>query len=125
MASFQLVAGLASIAGLFFSLAAFLQAWGAKLAAEQARDRTLLRTLTDEFEVACSKIDQLLDFLRSDRLPEAGLRADELASALSEIPYRRSVFLERGNEGRPSECQNPDGYHRFRNHQEQKPTSRP
>lgn len=75
MTHFEIIAGLASVAGAGFSLAAFLQARSAKVAAEEARDRTLIRSLADEFEVACSKIDQLLDFLRSDRLPEAGLRS--------------------------------------------------
>ena len=38
-------------------------------------------------------MEQLLDFIRNNRLPEAGLRADELASSLSEIPHRRSALL--------------------------------
>ena len=39
-------------------------------------------------------MDQLLDFIHSDRIPEAGLRASELATALSEIPYRRGFYLD-------------------------------
>jgi len=53
----------------------------------------IYNALADEFELACVKIDQLLDFVSHDRLAEAAIRAQELASTLSEIPYRRSPYL--------------------------------
>ena len=93
MTLFEFIAGLASILGLFMSLGALLQAHGAKVAASQARDRILARTLGDEFELACVKMDQLLDFLRHDRVAEAEIRVDELASFLSEIPHRSAPYL--------------------------------
>ena len=104
---FNIIAGIASIVGLVFSLAALLAARRAAKgadrasnAAKEARDAVTVRSLADEFQIACANVDQLLDFLTHDRLQEARLRALELTSALSEIPFRRSPYLteERKNE---------------------------
>jgi hypothetical protein len=43
--------------------------------------------------LASDKADQLLNFIAHGHLPEASLQAQELASALSEIPFRRSPYL--------------------------------
>lgn len=93
MTSFEITAGIASIVGCLLSLGALIQAGRARAAAKQARDGIVLRTLADEFELAGERMDQLLDFIAQDRLAEAALRATELASALSELPYRRSPHL--------------------------------
>ena len=90
---FTLIVGTASMLGLVFSLLAWSRAGRASRAATQARDAITLRTLADEFQLACEKTDQLLDFLAHDRLPEASLRAHELASSISEIRFRRSPYL--------------------------------
>jgi hypothetical protein len=90
---FNIIAGGASILGLWFSMWAWVRAKSASKAAEEARDAVTVRTLVDEFQIACTNADQLLDFLTHDRLPEARLRAVELTSALSEIPFRRSPYL--------------------------------
>ncbi len=94
MIIFELVSGLASILGLVFSLLAFVQARRASRAAREARDGILVRTLVDEIELACAKLDQLLDLLLHDRIAEAGMIAHELTSALSEIPFRKSPYLD-------------------------------
>lgn len=93
MPTFDIIAGLASIIGLLFSIGAFVQAGRASQAAKEARDGILVRTLADEFEVACTKAEQLLDFLQHDRLAEGAIRARELAGALSESLFRRSPHL--------------------------------
>lgn len=100
MSWFEITAGLASVFGLFFSILAWVYAGRASTAAREARDRVTMRTLADEFQLACANVDQLLDFLTHDRLPEARLRTLELTSLLSEIPHRRSPYLteERKNE---------------------------
>ena len=90
---FAFIAGIASIFGLVFSWLAWQRAGRATEAAKEARDAITVRTLSDEFQQACEKSDQLLDFLAHDRLPEASLRAHELASSLSEIRFRRSPYL--------------------------------
>ena len=90
---FAFIAGIASIFGLVFSWLAWKRAGRASEAAQEARDAITVRTLSDEFQQACEKSDQLLDFLAHDRLPEASLRAHELASSLSEIRFRRSPYL--------------------------------
>ena len=90
---FTLIAGAASMFGFVFSLLAWVRAGRATKAATQARDAITHRTLADEFQLACEKTDQLLDFLAHDRLPEASLRAHELASSISEIRFRRSPYL--------------------------------
>ena len=104
---FNIIAGIASIVGLGFSLAALLAARRAAQradhasdAAKEARDAVTVRSLADEFQIASANADQLLDFLTHNRLQEARLRALELTSALSEIPFRRSPYLteERKNE---------------------------
>src|SRR5689334_14265561 len=93
MITFGYIANLASIGGFLFSLGALIQAWRASIAAEEALEVVLIRTLADEVEYACVKMDQLLDLLQHDRFPEAGMKAHELTSALSEIPHRRSPYL--------------------------------
>jgi hypothetical protein len=97
---FNIIAGLASLFGLWFSIWAWVRAKSASKAAEEARRAVSVRTLADEFQIACVNVEQLLDFLTHDRLPEARLRTLELTSALSEIPHRRSPYLteDRKNE---------------------------
>ena len=90
---FTLIAGAASMFGFVFSLLAWIRAGRASKAATQARDAITHRTLADEFQLACEKMDQLVDLVVHDRFAEAALRAQELASALSEIPYRRSTYM--------------------------------
>jgi hypothetical protein len=91
---FDIIAGTASIAGLCFSVLAFLQARSASISARQARDAVLSRTVAEEIELACVRGEQLLELLEHDRFAEASLRARDLALALSEIPHRRSSLLE-------------------------------
>jgi hypothetical protein len=100
MIHFDVIAGLASILGFVASVAAVIQAGRASRAATQARDAILIRTLVDEFQTACNRMDELLDLVLHDRLAEAHRVARELTSMLSEIPYRRSPYLsvERKNE---------------------------
>ena len=74
-----------------------MQAKSASAAAESARKAITIRTLADEFQLACERMDQLLDFIEHDRFAEAALRARELASALGEIPYRREPLLAQDN----------------------------
>ena len=100
MGLFDVIAGLASVLGFIFSVAAFIQARRASSAAKEARDAILIRTLADEFQTACNRMDELLELILHDRLAEAHRVAHELTSMLSEIPYRRSPYLsvERKNE---------------------------
>lgn len=93
MTSLEIIFGIASIFGLLFSLLAWIRAGRASTAAREARDAITVRTLADEFQLACERMEQLLDFIEHDRLAEAALRARELASVLSEIPYRRSPHM--------------------------------
>jgi hypothetical protein len=93
MTWFNIIAGIASIAGFVFSLLAWIRAGRASKAATEARDAITLRTLADEFQTACERMDQLLDLIVNDRLAGAALRANELASTLSEVPYRRSPYM--------------------------------
>lgn len=111
---FNIIAGIASIAGLVFSLKAWIEARRAgqkaedagdraSQAAREARDAVTIRTVSEELQVACERLDQLLDFIQHDRIPEAALRAQELATTLSEVPYRRGAHLD---ETRQSELLN-------------------
>jgi len=94
MSVFSLIAGVASIAGLYFSIRAFLAAKAASEAAREAQRGILTRTVAEELELACNNAVQLLDLIENDRLAEAALRARDLTSALSEIPHRRSPYLD-------------------------------
>ena len=100
---FNIIAGVASLFGLWFSIWAWVRAKSASKAAKEARDAVTLRTVADELQFACERLDQLLDFVQHDRIPEATLRAQELATALSEVPYRRGAHLD---ETRQSELLN-------------------
>lgn len=84
--------------GLLFSLGAFIQARRASVAAKQARDAMLIRTLADEFQMTCNKMDELLDLVVHDRVAEAARVAHELTSTLSEIPHRRGPLPWRGTQ---------------------------
>lgn len=93
MEAFNLVAGVASILGVLLSGAAAFLAKRASKAAAEAREAAAFRSLGEELDIACTRAEQLVDFLAHDRLSEATLRAEELTSSLSELPYRRSPFL--------------------------------
>ena len=93
MEAFYIIAGISSIIGLFFSLFAAIQAWNASKAASAARDAALMRSLSDDLQLACTRGEQLVDFLQHSRFNEARLRVDELTWSLSELPHRRSPHL--------------------------------
>lgn len=94
METFNVIAGVASIVGLFLSGAAAIQARRASNAAIAARDAAIVRTLADELQLASSRAEQLVDFLTHGRFGEAALRSDELTFSLSELPHRRSGYLQ-------------------------------
>src|SRR5713101_3007155 len=94
MATFTFIAGLASVLGLVFSFLAYLKASSASDAAKQAKQAILRNSFAEEFALACATMDQLLDLLRHGHHLEAGIRADELALDLSELPFRRRPFLD-------------------------------
>ena len=93
MDTFYILAAISSIAGMLFALFAAIQARSASKAASAARDAALVRSLADELQLACSRGEQLVDFLQHFRYSEARLRVDELTWSLSELPYRRSPHL--------------------------------
>jgi len=93
MDTIYLLAAICSIAGMLFSLFAAIQARRASKAASAARDAVLVRSLADELQLACTRGEQLVDFLQHLRYMEARLRVDELTWSLSELPYRRSPHL--------------------------------
>jgi hypothetical protein len=86
-------ADISSIAGVLLSLVAAIQAWRASNAASAARDAVLIRSLADDLKLACSRGEQLVDFIQNDRYREACLRVDELTWTLSELPHRHSPHL--------------------------------
>ena len=93
MDSFNFIAGMASILGLFVSAFAAFQARRASQAAAQARQAVITRTLGDELQLACVHAEQLVDYINGSRHQEAALRADELTFRLSELPYYRGDYL--------------------------------
>src|SRR5882724_404609 len=101
METFNVIGGVASVVGLILSGVAALQArWASKAAtaardaAIAARDAAIVRTLADELQQASSRAEQLVDFLTHGRFGEAALRSDELTYSLSELPHRRSSYLQ-------------------------------
>jgi hypothetical protein len=93
METLYIVAAISSIIGMLFSIFAAIQASRASTAASAARDAALIRSLSDDLQLACSRGEQLVDFLQHFRYSEAALRVDELTWSLSELPYRRSTHL--------------------------------
>ena len=93
METLYIIAGISSIIGLLFSFFAAIQAWRASKAASAARDAALMRSLSDDLLLACTRGEQLVDFLQHSRFNEACLRADELTWSLSELPHRRGPHL--------------------------------
>jgi hypothetical protein len=90
MLVFDIIAGVASILGLFASFAAFRQARSASTADNLAKDAILRRTLIEEFEIANNSMNQLLDLVRHNHHIEAAIRADDLSLTLSESPTEES-----------------------------------
>lgn len=78
---------------MFFSLFAAIQARSASKAASAARDAALMRSLSEDLQLACTRGEQLVDFLQHSRFSEACLRVNELTWSLSELPHRRSPHL--------------------------------
>jgi hypothetical protein len=91
---FNTIAAICSIVGAFLSGLAAYQAQRASKAASAARDAALVHSLADELQLACTRGEQLVDFLHQCRYKEASLRIDELTWSLSELPYRRSPYLQ-------------------------------
>jgi hypothetical protein len=93
MDGFNLVAGIASILGLFASALAAFQARRASQAAAEARQAVITRPLSDELRLACVHAEQLVHYISGSRHQEAALRADELTFHLSELPFYRGDYL--------------------------------
>lgn len=93
MNTFEIVAGVASVLGCIISIGAFYQARSASIAAKEARNATIGRTLADELESACGKADDLYIFLAQEQFLQAAHLAHQLTSALSEVRIRRGSLL--------------------------------
>ena len=93
METLYIIAAISGIMGMLFSFFAAIQALRAKKAALAARDAALIRSLSDDLQLACIRGEQLVDFLQHSRYSEARLRVDELTWSLSELPHRRSLHL--------------------------------
>jgi hypothetical protein len=93
LSGFDIAAGIASIVGAGASLLAWHQAASASRAAREAKQAVLQRNLSDELETSCKKLEEIVDYLRNDRYPEATLMAGELTGILSELPGRRENLL--------------------------------
>lgn len=91
---FKVIVDVSSIVGLLLSGVAAFQARRASKAAIAARDAAIVRTLADELQIASMRAEQLVDFLSHGRFGEAALRSDELTYSLSELPHRRSGYLQ-------------------------------
>ena len=93
MPTFDVIAGFASILGLWFSLWAWVRAKAASKAAQAVREAILLRTLAEELQATCDKLDDLMDLIEHDRFDQARWITREVAAALSELPHRGSPYL--------------------------------
>jgi ATP phosphoribosyltransferase regulatory subunit HisZ len=93
MNTFNTIAAVSSIVGMIFSLIAAIQAQRASKAALAARDAALVRSLSDDLDLACKHGERIVDFLRHSRYKEACTQIDELTWRLSELPYRRGPHL--------------------------------
>ena len=78
---------------MWFSHWAWRRAKGASKAAQAAREAIFLRTLAEELQATCDKLDDLMRLIEHDRFDEARWVAREVASALNELPHRRSPYL--------------------------------
>ena len=90
-------AAICSIIGIIFSFTAAVQASRASKSASAAHAATLIRSLSDDLQLACTHGEQLVDYLKHSRYKEAYLRINELIWSLSELPHRRSPNLSTKN----------------------------
>lgn len=70
---------------MWFSLWAWVRAKAASKAAQAAREAILLRTLAEELQATCDKLDDLMDLIEHDRFDQARWITREVAAALSEL----------------------------------------
>jgi len=84
---------LASLAGLVFSWMAWVQAKGAKRAAEEASDAVRARDTTDEFTKFALDAKELLTAIQERRTDRAIESANDLGHLLSVALSRRTAFL--------------------------------
>jgi hypothetical protein len=91
---------LASIAGVVFSWMAWVQAKGAKKAAEEARDVVKTRDTAHEFSDLASDSKELLAAVREGQSQKAAKTATDLVHDLSILKGRRSNYLPRKSVGK-------------------------
>lgn len=95
-ATFDIVAGIASIAGAFLSWQAWQAGKSAQRAAIEARRAVRTANAAEELKGLNQSASELLDFIQNDRLQAAALRARDLFSQVgaSRIRWRRFLSNE-------------------------------
>jgi hypothetical protein len=90
-----IVGTIASVAGVVFSCMAWVQAKGAKRAAEEARDVVKARETAHEFADLASDSKELLAAVRDGQSQRAAKAATDLVHDLSILKERRSSYLSK------------------------------
>jgi hypothetical protein len=87
----------ASVAGLFFSILAFIFSKRASVAAREARDATLLRSLSEEMNGASRTAGEIVTYVGMQRGDMALLRTSELMNHTSYFMARWDNRLSEGS----------------------------
>jgi hypothetical protein len=90
---FNLIASIASIAGLGISIWTLIVATGARRAANEAREAVRKGNATEEFKNLTRIADEFLTHVEADQVPAALVRARDLMSAMSLASSRYGRFL--------------------------------
>jgi hypothetical protein len=90
---FNIIADIASIAGLAISIWTLIVATGAQKAAKEAREAVRKGNAAEEFRSLSGIADEFLSHVEDDQVPAAILRARDLMSAMSLASRRWGRFL--------------------------------
>src|SRR5436309_1197484 len=94
MTAFNVITGIATFAGLCFSILAWREAKSASIAAQEARAAVLIRTLADALNDAVVLINRIVHLARMNRFDEISDVAYEVNGLLSETAFRMKDRLE-------------------------------
>jgi hypothetical protein len=90
---FSFLASLASILGLFFSIAAWRRAAGAEKAAGEAREAVRRSNASEDFRELSDKARELLASTQGGQFEAALLRSRDLLTGIAQARHRWQAFL--------------------------------
>ncbi|HEY2496195.1 MAG TPA: hypothetical protein VGK24_03925 [Candidatus Angelobacter sp.] len=90
---FSLIANIASLAGVFLTIWALIEATGARRAAQEAREAVWLGNAVEEFKSLNKLASEFLGYVENNQIDAAALRARDLSAGILTAKQRWRRFL--------------------------------